>query len=248
MYLVYLDESGSEDSEHFVVGGLAVHEQDVLTLSAAIDSLVSEVFPLALNEELHTQHIRAGKGAWRRIPRADRERFLDRVVELLLTRSARGTAPALFAVVMHKPSFPNHDPNERVYEEFFARANSLAVRLVSAGSPHRLLAIADKSRLEHTLQELMAGWRKFGGSTGGPIRPMRGYAEVPLFVESKASRLTQLSDFIAHWVYRSYESGDGERLRRLLPAFDSDGQTLHGLVHLVHGYRTCPCPACISRR
>ena len=36
MYLLYLDESGSEDSDHFVVGGLAVHENDAAAIAGRL--------------------------------------------------------------------------------------------------------------------------------------------------------------------------------------------------------------------
>ena len=94
----------------------------------------------------------------------------------------------------------------------------------------------------------MRSWRERGASTGAAIGPMAAYAEVPLYVDSVASRLVQLADFVAHWVYRAYEAGDESVLGEILPAFDADGGALHGLVHLVGRYRECPCAACLSRR
>ena len=94
----------------------------------------------------------------------------------------------------------------------------------------------------------MLGWRERGASTGAAIGPLSAYAEVPLFVDSKASRLVQLADFVAHWVYRAYESGDDSVLQALAPGFDEEGDVLHGLVHLVRDYQTCACVACSSRR
>jgi len=116
------------------------------------------------------------------------------------------------------------------------------------GDLHRCVVIADDSRLERSLQRWMLQWRKQGTSTGTAIRPLSAYAEAPLFVDSKASRLVQLADFVAHWVHRAYEVGDDSVLRKLLPGFDQEDGRIHGLVHLVHGYRTCDCPACESRR
>ncbi|MCC7365353.1 MAG: DUF3800 domain-containing protein [Dehalococcoidia bacterium] len=249
MYLLYTDESGSEDSTHFVVGGVAVHEDDTAVVSAAIEDLFASLPPPAATAELHSQHIRAGKGPWRRIPASERERLTGTVTSLVTDGTwGRGRALKLFAVVIHKESFPHVDPYERAYEEFFARGNAMVGRLSFAGEPHRCLAIADKSRLESTLQQLMTGWRTQGGSLVGQIRPMVGFAEVPVFVESRASRLIQLADFVAHWVFRAYESGDADNLAKLLPAFDSDGKVLFGLVHLVKRYWECDCIACRSRR
>ena len=77
---------------------------------------------------------------------------------------------------------------------------------------------------------------------------MRAYAEVPLFVDSTTSRLVQLADFVAYWVFRAYERNDSSMLDILLPTFDRSDGVRHGLVHLTEGYRECDCPACRSRR
>ena len=169
---------------------------------------------------------------------------------LVLGPTVSRRQPVLFAVALHKASFPRQNPYERAYEEFFARCNGMLGRLASRGDRHRCVAIADQSRfkLESAIQSAMLGWRERGASTGAAIGPLSAYAEVPLFVDSKASRLVQLADFVAHWVYRAYESGDDSVLRMLAPGFDQEEEVLHGLVHLVRDYRTCECLACASRR
>ena len=77
---------------------------------------------------------------------------------------------------------------------------------------------------------------------------MQAYVEVPLFIDSSQSRLVQLADFVANTVNRFYTRGDADLFDILLPAFFAYDGTIHGLVHLVAGYQTCPCPACGSRR
>ncbi|MGN6231165.1 MAG: DUF3800 domain-containing protein [Trinickia sp.] len=37
---------------------------------------------------------------------------------------------------------------------------------------------------------------------------MRNLAEVPLFLDSKASRLIQMADIVAYWIFRYFQSGD----------------------------------------
>lgn len=247
--MLYLDESGSRQSDHFVAGGLAVHEQDAHHLARAVDRLFSELPPSVAGAELHAQHIRAGKKGWRSIDKEVRRQLHADVSDLLTTTPRGGRqAPVLFAVTIHKPSFPQHNPFERAYEEFFARCNGFLGRLASRGDRHRCVAIADKTGLEPLLQDFMRSWRTQGASTGASIGPMSAYAEVPLFVDSTASRLVQLADFVAHWVYRAYEAGDETVLDGLLAGFDSSGGTLHGLVHLVDRYWECSCAACSSRR
>src|SRR5207245_33720 len=88
-------------------------------------------------------------------------------------------------------------------------------------------------------------WR----DTGTRFARLSRLVEVPLFVDSRASRLVQCADVIAHAVYRAYAAGDDALLARLLPAFDNDGGRIHGLVHLRPRYRAqdCRCAACSSR-
>lgn len=249
MYLLYLDESGNRQSEHFVVGGLAIHEQDAHRYARAVDALFRGLPAQITDGELHAQHIRTGRGAWRAVQKEVRQRITDDIATLLTSTQHRAARPpVLFSVVIHKPSFPHHDPFERAYEDFFARCNGFLGRLASRGDRHRCIAIADRSRLEPFVQRFMRSWREEGASTGAAIGPMTAYAEVPLFVDSAASRLVQLADFVAHWVYRAYEAGDAGVLDRMLPAFDADGGRKHGLVHLVGRYRECQCAACMSRR
>jgi hypothetical protein len=72
-------------------------------------------------------------------------------------------------------------------------------------------------------------------------------AEVPLFVDSRASRLVQLADLVAFATWRRYEYSDGRFFDPIIPKFDSDGGILHGLAHR-RGRAECYCPACHSRR
>ena len=81
---------------------------------------------------------------------------------------------------------------------------------------------------------------------------MSSYMEVPLFLDSKASRLIQLADLVAYTVFRCYtHSDDQDRgiVNRVLSSFDQEPYgPIHGLVHLVGNYRVCDCVACRSRR
>ena len=250
MYLVYLDESTSEDGDYFVVGGLAVHEQEAPGLAQAVDRIADELPAPVAGAEIHASPIRGGRGVWRSLPFGRRMQLFHEIADLLSVD--RGVhiqrPPVLFATAIHCPSFPHLDPYDRAYEEFFGRCNGFLGRLTSAGDPHRCIAISDKSRMEERLQRLMSAWRTTGATSGARIGPMRAYAEVPLFVDSTASRLVQLADFVAYWVFRAYERNDSSLLDILLPAFDQSDGVRHGLVHLTGGYRECDCPACRSRR
>lgn len=251
MYLLYLDESGPANAGYFVVGGLAVHEQDAWVLSQRVEALSDSVSNQGRGAEFHASPMRRGRGEWSTVPRVERETLIENIARLLNEPlPTTGKPPVLFAVAHHRASFPHHKPYERTSEEFFGRCNGFIGRLAASGDRHRCIAISDKSdNLERALQEQMSRWRVAGASTGSQIGPMASYAEVPLFVDSRASRLVQLSDFVAYWTFRAYTNQDHRVLDLLLPSFVTERHgPIHGFVHLVRNYRSCGCAACRSRR
>ena len=62
----------------------------------------------------------------------------------------------------------------------------------------------DESNYEQPLQALAREFR-ISGTRWGDLRNM---AEVPLFVDSRASRLVQLADLLAFALWRRYEKND----------------------------------------
>jgi Protein of unknown function (DUF3800) len=108
----------------------------------------------------------------------------------------------------------------------------------------RGLMIFDQSKHEKTVQALMAQYRTTGASFGR----IRRFAEVPLFTDSKITRMLQLADFVAYAVFKNYERSDGQFLNVILKRFYQSVGTLHGLFHLTSKYQECYCPACLTRR
>jgi hypothetical protein len=143
--------------------------------------------------------------------------------------------------VWSSPGLRDVDPIERCFEEMFLRFQSLLIR---DGSDQRGLVVADESRYESRLQPLVNDWRV----SGTRLTRLSRIVEVPLFVDSGASRLIQAADLVAHAVYCSYARNDGSLLQPLLPGFDADDSRLHGLTHLTRTHHTCPCVACVNRR
>jgi hypothetical protein len=101
----------------------------------------------------------------------------------------------------------------------------------------------DETKHEKPLQALARHFRMNGGRWGH----FRHLAEVPFFVDSKASRLVQLADLVAWSSWRKYEYQDGRFFDPLLPLFDADGGVIHGLFHYHARGEACYCPACYSR-
>ncbi|MGC2208112.1 MAG: DUF3800 domain-containing protein [Candidatus Dormiibacterota bacterium] len=251
MYLLYLDDSGQasgskpRSSRYFVLGGLALHEEDCYPFTVRVDQLQQRLLPTAPRLELHASAIWAGREEWGAISRDDRHALLDAIFHHLAEWvSLRGTAPVFFACAIEKKSFMrNRNVQELAHEEVFGRVNSMMRRLHLSGDSHRLLVIADDSSYEKLLQALVPQWK----SAGSRISTLDSLIEVPLYVDSRASRLVQAADFVAWAVAQEYENGQSQYLNVLQPRFDHVDPVQHGLVHMVSGYKSCPCHACRSR-
>ena len=73
---------------------------------------------------------------------------------------------------------------------------------------------------------------------------MHNIAEVPFFVDSRATRMIQYADLIAYALRRYYERGESNYLDIIAAKFDSEGGVVHGLTHHVSREDFCNCLAC----
>jgi len=187
----------------------------------------------------------SGRNEWAPIP-VQARRGLVRAVFRHVARwkSPSGHPAPLFAVSVHKRSKPGRDPTQLALEEVFMRFDEFLTRLHSVGESHRSLVIADDSSYEKLVQSWVPKW-KAGGTRGGKLH---SFAEVPLYVDSKASRLVQVADFVAWATWHYYEHGHTEFFQKIHPMFDSNGGIQHGLAHLNRKHSSCLCQACSSRR
>lgn len=117
------------------------------------------------------------------------------------------------------------NPIELAFEQIASRFDHFLMRLHKTGDSQRGIIIFDKSTYESTIQSLATDFRTVGHTWG----VLRNLAEVPLFLDSKASRLIQLADLIAYAAFRKYEKGDGEFFALVEPRLDSEGGVVHGL-------------------
>jgi len=245
VYLLYLDESGAPenaDDQYFVMGGICVFERQTHWLSESVDAIGLRHLPEAGDVEFHATAITAHRTQpWHGMTSAARYKLLDDVYGVIA--NAHESA-ALFAVALHKPSFPGEDPVSLCFEDLCSRFDLLLKRLHAHGDTQRGLMILDESKFESRLQSLLGQYRR-GGTR---FRPVVNFADVPLFADSKATRLLQLADFVAHAVYRRYERGDTKYFDRIVSRFDAEGGQMHGLVHRCRDLPNCMCPACLSRR
>jgi hypothetical protein len=248
MHILYIDDSGSASNPneaYFVLGGVSVFERGIYHLIKAADDCVKGFGLDAPDDvELHATDIYGGRGQpWRTFrERSERERFLRCVGSVLI---ANNRAVTLFAVAVNKAAVSPEDCVELAFEEISNRFNLFLQRNNNRnGEQQRGLIVMDESRHKEPLQSLARTFRVSGSRWG----KFRNLAEVPLFVDSKSTRIVQLADYVAWATFRRYQFEDGRFFDPILPRFDNDGGVIHGLYH-ARGSRTerCYCPACMSR-
>ncbi|MGH3700228.1 MAG: DUF3800 domain-containing protein [Pseudonocardiaceae bacterium] len=223
MYLLFVDESGTHGGDHpFVLGGLAIHEDDTSNLQRELDQLVIshlDVVPLNLDEfEIHAAEMRNAKknqmttqksSIWADYPRQLRLRLLDDTYDLICSfKPANASLPhALFGVVVDHRFRPNWKGMERERFAYEVLLNKFDVMLkrrrVKDHLPNRGLVIHDRRVVaEHDIQQWTSEWRVAAGTVG----KVRNLADVPLFTDSRATRLLQIADLVSYALYRRYNS------------------------------------------
>lgn len=259
MYLLFLDESGTHGgSQSFILGGIAIHEQDAFKLQSSLESELRAALGDDTDTselELHGNELRnpkARKSNWFGYPYDLRFEVLDRAIRVLseFQPTVPQKGPALFGAVIER-TFLNYE--ERAYEELLHRFQSMLTRrgYVSNEPLHeRGLVIHDRRVVEHDIQSQTQMWRR---AKGRIPRRLEYLADVPLFADSKASRLIQAADLVCYamWRYYGLKHPDDRYIKSLWSRFDQKGDgVIDGLTHVWPGFdRGDPCcPPCQSRR
>lgn len=240
MYLFYLDDSGSVQNasdKHIVLAGIAIFERQPHWFSEKLDLIAERVWPTnPQNLEFRGTDILGGKKHWRGIGRSDREASYAEAMEIL----GRSNQIHIFGAAIHKAAVSPQDPMEFAFEHIANRFDRFLGRLHATGNTQRGLIILDKSSYETSLQQLARDFRS-GGHRWGQLYNL---SDVPLFVDSRATRMIQYADMVAHAMRRYYERGDSKLFEIFSPRFDRVGGVLHGLVHHTPIGAQCNCLAC----
>ena len=244
MYLLYLDDAGSVGNpreKHFVLGGVALFERQTHFLSEALDQLARKWQPLSAEElEFHGSEINAGRNTWRKVPK-DKRRAIIRH-GLATVRSLQGDW-TLFGVAVDKKARSPEDPIEYAFEQLCNRFDRFLQRKYRKNDKQKGLIILDKSAKETRLQALATEFRKTGHRWG----TTRNMADVPMFVDSRSTRMIQYADLVAYAMWCKYEKSDAEFFNVIDDSFDSEGGVVHGLHHFKDRNEYCDCIACAPR-
>jgi hypothetical protein len=244
MHLLYLDDSGSvgnAEDTHIILAGVAVFERQPHWFSERLDKIAARVWPDGPGGlEFRGADIYGGKKHWRGVnPESRMEAYRDALGVL-----ANSTQVRLFGTAVHKASVSPDDPMERAFEHVCNRFDRFLGRLHRAGDTQRGLIILDESTYETSLQSLAHEFRTEGHRWG----QLYNLSDVPLFVNSKATRMIQYADMVAYALRRYFVKGDSSLFDIISARFDAEGGVLHGLIHHVALEHACNCFACRQRR
>lgn len=257
MYLLFLDESGTHGaSPVFVLGGIAVHENDVWSLTRRIETtLHRHLTPLGLNAfdfELHASEMKTPTNKrppspWTQVPLAKRLSIITAVYR------------AIWSYTPQDPKFPvvlfgavvdarRPDREKHAYELVLNKFDDMLAEVHTAtGDRQRGVVIHDERVVEQSVQAWTNQWMEAAGAVG----KLYNIVVVPLFANSKTSRLLQGADFVSYalWRYYGLAQADERWAKGLWPLFHSDGTHMHGLIHVSRAFAkgTCKCPPCSSR-
>jgi len=227
VFLLYVDESGDVDDpniSHFVLSGFAIFERQTYWLSQELEKIAArfdEADPGSV--ELHGNPMVQGNKGWKQFPQTDR---LNAIKDSLSALCRTHPSTKIFSIVVEKGSVSDGDPVEFAFEHLCNRFDRYLGRLHNQGNTQRGLLVVDRSSFEKRFQGLVQSFQTKGHRWGRLVN----IAEVPLFADSRASRLIQLADLVSYSVFRHFEKQDDRFIPIIAQRFDREGQQLHGLV------------------
>lgn len=268
VYVLALDESGTHyDAPVLLIAGLAVHEADVRAVERALHAvLVRHLGPLGLDpyrHELHAKELRTpsrGKPArppyprsrdseWLAVPAGVRLGVLADTYEAIRTVTPADPLlpPRVFGAIVdrkHRRYGPAPKAEQYAYDHVLHRFDEMLTRISRAGGrPERGLVVHDR-RVEHErrVQDWAALWQRTGARLDSLV-------QLPIFTDSRASRLVQAADFVSYALWRHYQTtSDPNHAKGLWDLVDTNGKgELSGVIHVTARHDKCPCPPCLSR-
>lgn len=231
LHLLYLDEYGHShdpNTDFFVLAGFAIFERSTHWLEASINPIAARFNPIDPSAiEFHGSPMYSARADWAGVAPADRVQAVVDVLSLLQNPQLK---LRVFASVIEKSTLPLDQILERSFEAIAHQFDQfLADMWVRRKDPQRGLVVCDKASYEQKFQALSSLFKHQGHQLGR----LRNFAEVPLFLDSKASRLIQMADLIAYWIFRYYQSKDDRGFRLIEPAILRRGHQSVGLVATV---------------
>lgn len=229
MHLLYVDESGSVPDpaqQYFVLAGVSVFERKTHWVEQKLNEVASRFDDEdPHNIELHGSPMRSGRDGWKIHPLTERLTAIQDALRMgVAEHYPKGVR--LFAAVVKKSALPGEDPVVHAFEQLASRFDLYLRRCHRKyNDTQRGIMLFDESATEQRIQSLAREFKYDGHSWGRTTN----YAEVPVFLDSKATRLIQLADLVAYSIFRKYEADDDSFFNEIRHCFDSEGGVEHGL-------------------
>ncbi|MHB1811587.1 MAG: DUF3800 domain-containing protein [Thermoplasmataceae archaeon] len=246
MYFLYLDESGDchswSQNNNFVIGGVAIHEGQVTSLTNQMNAIQQTYFPgIQVQIPFHSNEIRSGRGRFGKLDRETRNNLFSDLFNVL--KNTVFPKAILFSSVMDisKATIPTQDLYT-VFSDIASRFNLFLTRGYSRGPKNKGMIIIDHAN-EDKYMEFFQGYR----NNGTPYGNIRNIVDIPYFASGKDTRMIQLADLCAYAVFRRYEHNDLTYFDYIKTKFDRRHQIgpVDGLKHMTES--NCECIACSSR-
>jgi hypothetical protein len=231
MHLLYADESGTTADPtqiFFVLAGVCIFETQGFWISNELDKIAARFNPADPSSvELHGSPMLNGRKFWRQFKLPERIQAMKDALGVLI---ASHPSNRVFACVVRKSLISGkEDAVEFCFEQLSSRFDYYLRRLHRQKNIQRGIIIFDKTSVDETIQNLATDFKTIGHSWD----IIRNLAEVPLFIDSRASRLIQLADLIAYSVYRNYEHNDPQFFSIFTDRLDRHQGQIHGLFEKI---------------
>jgi hypothetical protein len=200
--------------------------------------------------ELHAAEIKSPNNKkhspWQNLPFGLRMRVLGEAYRALesLRCGQDGHGCGLFGVAMDvrfRSGQAQWEREQYAYEVLLNKFDNMLGR----AEPKGLGLVIHDQRLvvEKDVREWTRSWQEAAGS----LDQLKALADVPLFADSRGTRLLQGADLVAYALWRYYHAGDDRRVSALWSQFDFADGHMHGVIHLTPQYKQCSCPPCARR-
>lgn len=208
------------------MAGVCVFERKTHWVEQELNAVASRFAPKnPYSIELHGSPMRSGRDGWKNFPLEDRLQAMKDALKFGV-QNYYPKGVRLFGAVVKKNSLAGTDPVEHAFEQLSSRFDLFLKRIYAKHQEaQRGIILFDKSSTEQRIQTLSREF-KYSGHAWGKTK---NFAEVPVFLDSKASRLIQLADLVAFALYRFHEHNDNSFYDIIKHCFDREGGVEHGL-------------------
>lgn len=248
MRILYLDEAGGPNSWHtqknFVLGGVAVHEGQIYSLTRELNALQEKYFPgISLPIEFHARPIRQGKGPhFNEFSYDTRCEIINEVYEIIIKAGFPKLIP--FATVMDYSAVINSNQVCRdCFTDVCQNFNLYLYDQYKRGySGTKGLLIIDRGR-EGQYRQHFGEFKK----SDAVEEYLANIVDIPYFAACRETRMLQVADFISNAVFRRYEWDTTDNFDKISSLFfqGSYAQPIKRLNHITKD-ETCQCIACVS--